>query len=292
MNIIFGSICCLTDSTRNLDKRCKAYKNQLNRLEELFSFLHSNYPSLDISYVRVEMGWNNDRKEMFESPIVSKSIVLDSPVTCGAGRNILLKELYDSRADWLICMDDDRIIPNNPGCFDFFGALGTDSFIQLAKIGTVILPWQGPKDLTYTKYYREDKWCLIPVRAKLAGAMQVCCLPNLVKWGKDPMWFNGIDDAGKGDPPEDARWVIDWVHAGYQEVEVLNCFHEQSLRGIQVGGSSIFDSQESRSELSQRATHEWIPRYLSELYPNHNRVMTLNNFLAAYNAKYAKFLDK
>lgn len=205
--LMLGSISFLKPDMKFFEKRVEYHEQQLRYLEGL---------GAEIPYYRVEIFWDGATEEALSTTMSLHSIKVNAPCPPGKSRNLLLKELYASGYDYLICCDDDQVfLPGNEG-YEFLKHLP----VTLAQEGALIT-FQNETWITKAK---ERQMHLLKANPKLAGKqvlekalctgnMQISCIPNLVKYGRAPIFFDEVTMAQEGEIPEDARFQVDWLLA-------------------------------------------------------------------------------
>lgn len=285
--IIMGTISCLADNTMCLEDRVKMHEKQLRFLEEITEKMHAQYSADPIPYFRVEQGWNAEREEALKTTLPLTSIKYEKPIPPGAARNQLLKVLYESDADWLICLDDDHALYDKFCGHELLWELTTPQFMNLGSQGTMIMAfpayWDGYMKEVTAWGQANTHWLL--KKTKHAGAMPFACIPNLVKFGKKPVWFDDETAASKeGEPPEDLKFMIDWLANGGRWLECL------TMIGKSCGAldkSSIFTSKDDRSNRDANYVQHWTEEYLKSLYPRNPSLWTRKEFFRRKNPQVA-----
>lgn len=205
--LLLGSISYCTGADPRTESRIKTHQAQLRWLESVgFE---------DYIYYRVEQAYTPEFKSAVETSLNLQSLVFEKGLGPAGARNELLKRLYDSDADWLICMDDDRVLYQHYGANNFLKELSINpATVQLAKEGTLVVgvcPARRPFKKNNTDFGKvATHWNLI--KGCIDGCLQIACIPNLVKYGYKPVWFNAENDCFHG-IPEDIEFEINWIYA-------------------------------------------------------------------------------
>ena len=256
-NFIVGTISYLPEDSPRTEKRIQFHERQLRWLESL---------GLPFDYYRVESEWCLAAKERLTTSLSCTSIETAQHPP-GYNRNLLLEVLYNSDADWLVCLDDDRQLYPMYGGDRFFRDLDTPAVRKLAEQGYLITctpPNFEPfkKDVCGWKY-RETHWYLF--RETPYGFLQVCFIPNLVKFGMKPIYFNGETACLEGDPPEDVQFELDWLIAKHPIVRNKNLIM-QEIGQTNADLSSLYQDLDHRRrcELTHKA---WLTGYLKQQLP-------------------------
>jgi hypothetical protein len=229
----------------------------------------------------VEQCFPDEYQELISSTLDINSLVFDKGLGPAGARNVLLKKLYESDSDWLLCMDDDRDIYNHYGANQFLLELSSNpALIKLAKQGVLIkcvCPQRRPFKKENTHFDMiETAWNL--QKGCLDGCVQICFIPNIVKYGKKPVWFDETNDAKTpGRLPEDIQFDIDWVLAKNQ-VALNLMFIMRDYDMPNVNSSVIYDDEELRAQCYEERP-QTIAKYL--------RLHTKNRFsdLRTFNAR-------
>lgn len=273
--LLLGSISYCVPDTRKLEARTKAHKQQLRWLESL--------ELDDYIYYRVEQAYTPEFAQAVTTTLNLQSLVYDTGIGPAAARNVLLKKLYESDADWLVCMDDDRDVYSHYGAGQFIKELGSNpALIKLAKRGVLIngvCPARRPFKKANVDFGRaETHWNLR--KACIDGCLQVACIPNLAKYGAAPVWFDEANDCMHGKPPEDIQFELDWILAKHEiATNLMMVVRDIVPENYEV--SSVYATQELRKEVM--ATHPAaIDAYISQ--KTHQRIRTLNQFNKLKNA--------
>lgn len=280
--IIMGTISCLADTTQFLEDRVKMHERQLRFLEQVTATMAQKYGEEPIPYFRVEQGWNDERREKLATTLPLTSIPYEKPIPPGAARNQLLKILYESDADWLICMDDDHAIYEKYDGYELLWELSQPQFLKLAQAGYMIMTfpayWDGYAKEVDAWGHASTDWLL--KRTKHPGAMPFACIPNVVKYGKPPVFFDEETAASRaGEIPEDLKFMLDWIINGGQWVE---CMMMVGKSCGDMNKSSIFTDKTTRVDKAQ-ADRLWATQYLKQRYPRNPQLWTLTNFLKRRN---------
>lgn len=257
VNFMVGTISYLPEDSSRTEKRIEFHKQQLRWLESL---------GIDFSYYRVESAWCTKASEELSTSLNLKSIVVDKQPP-GYNRNLLLDELYSSDYDWLVCLDDDRKLYPMYNGDAFFKDLNTPAVRRLAEQGYLITctpPNFEPfkKDVCAWKY-RETHWYMF--RETPYGFLQICFIPNLVKFGYKPVYFNSETQCLEGDPPEDVQFELDWLINKHPIIRNKNLIM-QEIGQTNADLSSIYRNLEHRRKCE--STHKaWLTSYLKQRLP-------------------------
>lgn len=283
-SVRIGVISCLAPSTLHLESRIKMQEKQVQNLKFIQSvFFNECY--VEIPWYRVEQGWSAEIEETLKAPDCI-SIKYDKPITPGAARNRLLKDFYGSNDDWLICMDDDHGFVLEDSSFGFVVDLTSDAFKRFAEQGYFINT--TPRQWS-SHYVRKDKrqrvtalrsnnWLIS--KPKYPGAMPIGCIPNLVKYGMEPVWFDEVTDCVTNIIPEDLRFCIDWIASGHKWAACRNAM----IRSYgNLNNSSLYASKEERKHRDAVIKSEWTSSYLKSLYPKKSELHSLETFLKIKN---------
>lgn len=268
--LLLGSISlCTKDPIKN-QSRIKTHQAQLRWLESI--------ELSDYCYYRVEQAYTDDfRKACSTSLTAFEPLCFDEGLGPAAARNKLLQKLYSSESDWLVCMDDDRDLYSHYGANQFISELAYSPYLQnLAKEGVLIngvCPARRPFKKDNTAFDRiSTHWNLI--HACIDGCLQICCIPNLVKFGYEPVWFDETNDCMHGKPPEDIQFELDWLLSKHQIATNLMMI-VRDIVPESYSVSTVYENQDLRKEVM--ATH---PKAINDYIKTktRNRIQTLNEF--------------
>lgn len=257
INFMVGTISYLPEDSDRTPKRIEFHRNQLRWLENL---------NLEFPYYRVESAWCEEAKNQLTTMLPLTSISVDKQPP-GANRNLLLERLYGSDLDWLVCLDDDRQLYPMYNGDSFFKDLSTPAVKKLASLGYLITctpPNFEPfkKDVCAWKY-RETHWYMF--RETPYGFLQICFIPNLVKYGYKPIYFNGDTTCLEGEPPEDVQFELDWLIGKHPIIRNKNLIM-QEIGQTNADLSSIYRDLNHRRACEQ--THKsWLTTYLKQQLP-------------------------
>lgn len=276
MSHIFGIISYIPRDKIFTANRIKNHRKQLDWLR---TFIQP-----EDTVLRIENLWENTEEYqcLLNDPICTNRIQIDVPRYPGANRNELLRFFYDSDFDWLICMDDDRALYDYYEGTQFFTKeLDSTYGIQLASQGVLIRtlsPIEQPfkKDCASWKY-REQSWYMEKVTPH--GFLQICCIPNLVKYGYDPIYFNGDTNCQEGQPPEDLQFELDWIIAKHGIAMNKNLIMKEFGGDTQ---STLYPTKEYRARVQKYHT-AWVKEYLSAKFPKNPKIRTKAALNRAYN---------
>ena len=97
------------------------------------------------------------------------------------------------------------------------------------------------------------------------GFLQICFIPNLVKFGMKPIYFNGDTECLEGDPPEDVQFELDWLIGKHPIIRNKNLIM-QEIGQTNADLSSIYRDLEHRRQCE--LTHKsWLTGYLKSRLP-------------------------
>lgn len=284
LNFMVGTISYLPPNNPRTPKRIGFHRQQLNWLESL---------GLDFDYFRVESDWGcggeYDCLYSTHLHLISLKVEKHPP---GYNRNYLLDALYNSDKDWLVCLDDDRQLYPMYNGDSFFKDLSSPAMLDLAKQGYLITctpPNFEPfkKDCCSWKY-KETHWYMF--RETPYGFLQICFIPNLVKFGYKPVYFNGETECLEGDPPEDVQFELDWLIAKHPIIRNKNLIM-QEIGQTNADLSSIYDNLEHRRRCE--LTHKtWLQSYLKEKLPRKPDLWTRVELNKRMNPAFRKLIPR
>ena len=261
-NFMVGTISYLPGNSEKTDARIGYHENQLRWLEGI---------GIDFPYYRVESDWCDKARETLTTSLDLHSIQEPQHYP-GYNRNLLLDVLYKSNFDWLVCLDDDRdLYPLYDGD-SFFRDLGTKPVVNLAKQGyliTCLSPVVEPfKKVNYEWQHKNTHWYI--TKEASFGFLQICFIPNLVKFGYKPVWFDGDTPCLKGDVPEDTKFQYDWLLAKHGMLKNRNLIVREGGNGK---NSSVFRDEDHRKECHESHA-EWAVDYLIKRSPRNPELQT------------------
>lgn len=258
--ILIGCISYCPSDPEKKKARIEMHQKQLRWLE---SFL----PSHDYKFYRIEQAYDEEFENAAKSDILRiDSIKFDYPMGPSAARNVLLKFLYESDNDWLICMDDDRLLYDHYAANNFITEIEDNPHMKgLASTG-VLITGVCPAMRPFKKYNAEfddklpisDFWNLI--KCPLNGFLQICCIPNLVKYDKKPVFFDEnltLEKLRGGSMQEDVKFEIDWVKNKGQ-VALNLMFIIKDILDQTHPVSTVYEGKANREEMEGKGKQETI----------------------------------
>lgn len=272
VNFMMGVISHLPDDLSRCEERCRIHKQQLDWVGKLQNDFRSSI-SETFKFYQVEGAWGETARSICtaEFPVEHIETGRNYP---GKNRNFLLDVLYKSDYDWLVCMDDDRRFYPMFNADTVFKDLSTPCFIELAKHGYMILcvdPMVAPfKKTNYAFPQKETHWFM--AKGNPNGFLQICFIPNLVKYGYKPIYFNGDTACTLNAAPEDVQFQLDWLIAKHPIIRNNNLIMDEI--GQSNGNKSvIFPSVEYRREC-EASHNEWVTAYLKSRLPRNPDMWT------------------
>lgn len=276
-NVLLGTISCLDDSTPNLESRIQMHRKQLDYFEGMSERMQSEHGVGPLPYFRIEQGWSKSRSLELSTVLPIHSVCENKPISPGKARNRLLSILYDSNADWLICTDDDHILYDHYNAHELFWELGYSKMKKCAENRYLILPvpsyWEGYKDAVYSWGRYEIAWMF--KKTRIWGYLPFCAIPNLVKYGYQPIWFHEGMPGAIESVPEDLAFTFDWVVAGGR---VLQCWMWGARSCGRMQDSSIFKTEKHRIDAITHIHKKWAPEYLKTKYPRNPALWSEESF--------------
>lgn len=273
--VMYGTICFIPPDGKRKAQRIANHRKQLDWL--------STFLTPDDLYYRVESAWGTDSDYdcLNDAPFNITHLQVGAAYP-GANRNVLLQKLYESDYDWLVIMDDDRsLYPYFNGEEFFTKELKGPDGDRLAAAGTIIkalTPMTEPFKKQCVEFpKRHEAWFLS--KSTPSGFLQIACIPNLVKYGYEPVYMNGETSCLPGSPPEDVQFELDWILAKH------GLAMNKNLVMKEFGGdsqSSIYESKEHRREAEEY--HKcWITEYLKSKNPRNKALWTKKELNARRN---------
>lgn len=273
--VMFGTISYIPPDNKRKAQRITNHRKQLDWL--------STFLTPDDLYYRVESAWGDDHDYdcLRDVPFNVTSIKVPAAYP-GANRNELLRRLYESDYDWLVIMDDDRALyPYFNGEEFFTKELKGPDGDRLAKAGVLIkalTPMTEPFKKQCVEFpKRKEAWFL--AKSTPSGFLQIACIPNLVKYGYEPVYMNGETDCLPGSAPEDVQFELDWLLAKHGLAMNKNVVMKE------FGGdnqSSIYENKTHRRE-AEAFHKEWIGSYLKSKSPRNPALWTKKELNARRN---------
>lgn len=261
-NFMVGTISYLPDDNIETPDRIGYHRKQLDWLESI---------PCSFSYYRVESGWSADTKKALETSLDLHSIITGKHFP-GYNRNLLLEHFYNTDLDWLVCLDDDRYVQPMYNANEFFKDLSSKAVLSLAERGFVITtlsPDVEPfKKQNYEWTYKNTHWYF--TRESGFGFMQMFFLPNLVKYGYKPIYFDGETSCLHDAVPEDEKFQYDLLLHKHRIIKNRNIILREAGNGKH---SSIFPTEEYRRQCHNAHT-EWSKRYIRESSPRNTKLQT------------------
>lgn len=192
-------------------------------------WLHKLLPNVDI--ISVAQAYN-------ESDYVDNVIYRKYPEPIGAGkaRNIILEEFYHSDYDWLFLWDDDTVLLDRYGCFEFIHDVveHPDKFKKIDAISAL-----EPEYHPYKKLNFEDRANLTHYKfepRELNSGSATSIIRNMKKYYGVELYYPNVD-ANKGEGREDIEFLIDWLRHGFNWYTMQTmirkslCFDKSSIFG-------------------------------------------------------------
>lgn len=284
LNFMVGSFSYMPDSLTNLEKRIRAHKEQLRWLESL---------GIDFEFYRVESAWGevaNSDSEL--KPNLRYKPIIEGAHPCGCNRSILLDHFYETDYDWLVCLDDDRMLYPHYNPRNFFLDLGTEPFIQLAKEGSLIVcldPIYMPfKKMNYEWEHHETHWRI--THEVIHGCLQVSFIPNLKKYGYKPIFFDRVTRAQENEPPEDLKFEVDWL---FENHPILKCTQliMKEIGQTSGNGSTIYKDLEAR-RVVEATQGQWLTSYLKEKAPRNPELWDKKKMNSRKNPKFTRLVPR
>lgn len=256
-NFMVGTISHLPEDMDRIKERAEIHAEQLRWLEGI---------GIDFDYYRVEGAWGNTAKSSCNTTLNLHSIETGKNPP-GFNRNLLLKVLYESDYDWLVCLDDDRRFYPMFNADAIFQDLSTPAFKELAKKGYMMLsldPMVMPfKKVNYSWEHHETHWYL--TKGNPNGFLQICFIPNLVKYGYKPIYFNGETACLQGDAPEDVQFQIDWLIGRHPIILNHNLIMDEINQSN--GSKSIIYKDNDFRKKCHESHGDWEKSYLKSKFP-------------------------
>lgn len=280
-NFMVGTISYLP-GTELTDRRIPMHQKQLRWLESI---------GINFEYYRVESAWCEKATSECTTSLNLKRMCVGAHFP-GYNRNLLLEQLYKSDYDWLVCLDDDRdVYPvYNPNAF--FHDLGTKPVISLAERGfliTAMSPSYTPFKRQNAEWeYRETHWYF--QNESPYGFLQICFIPNLVKYGYKPVWFNGDTSCVDGEPPEDVQFELDWLLNKHGIIQNRNIVMRE-ISQSNGDGSTIFHDKAHRQECAKHHK-SWIGPYLKSKNPRNPALWTKGGLSRRVNPPFTELIPR
>lgn len=193
-----GIISYLPDEQDKRAKRIKFLKNEVQFIREV-------YPDKTINIVA--QNWGDYRLDD-----TNINYIISSPVGVSGARNILMRNLYQSKDDYILLMDDDMAVYDYYGCYDFFREIDKNSkkFLMIDMLTAI-----NPVYIPFKKRNYEDK--LIQTHWKFTKrdfntAQQITFIKNIKKYYDKELYYT---IPTKLPFHEDTDWHIRWAMEGF-----------------------------------------------------------------------------
>lgn len=280
--VFIGIISYLGKDVPFRDSRIQMHQKQLKDIAEDFKYMQSVCSETAVPIVRIEQEWDEEVHEQiksYEDGLNIESVVTER-LNPGAARNMLLKRLYESDNDWLICSDDDHwLYPKYRGVELIWDLnKGTDGYTnQMLKqgIGFSAFPayWEGYQKDVNAWGKSATHWLF--TKTKHPGAMPLCAIPNIKKYFGIELYFNENTDCYSYQaPPEDLQFYIDWLNHGFKWMDSM-CMIAKSEGNLDH--SSLFESREYRKNRDANVKI-WRNNYLKNLFPKKPELWKFSEF--------------
>lgn len=284
MNVLVATLSYLPDDLSNLEKRMSYHAQQLRWLESL---------GLDFEYLRVESAWGEAARSNPELvPKLNYKALVRGPQPCGLNRTNILEYFYETDYDWLMCLDDDRMLYPHYSPRNFIRDLNTPDFKKLAEEGHLIVcldPIYMPfKKENYAWEHHETHWHF---RTEVPhGCLQVCFIPNLKKFGFPEIYFDRVTRAQMNEAPEDLKFEVDWLKEKHPIIKCNNLIMKEI--GQQSGnGSTIYIDLEGRRAI-EATQGKWLSDYLHELFPRNPKLWNLKELNRRRNPTFTRLVPR
>lgn len=199
MSLMFGTVSYLPQDEKLREIRRKAHLKQLEWVDKMLP---------NTQRLGIYQGWTYEDLGPREGFIQER---YESGIGPSRARNKVLEHFYSSEYDWLMLSDDDSFLYDyyQPEMFleEIANSNKFDNLGIIVPINPMIQPFKkincDPAVL--------DKYVF--VKASVLNGNQVMFVPNLVRRGKAPVYFNSeFYDQYKG--YEDVLFCVNWVQAG------------------------------------------------------------------------------
>jgi hypothetical protein len=262
--LMLGAISFLKPGMRHLEKRIAHHESQLRFWEA----------QPDLPLHRVEVFWDETTEQALTTNLELHSIKVKEPSPPGKSRNFLLDALYKSDYDYLICCDDDQVLEPGAEGFAFINALTADLAAEGALITfqneTWITKAQERKMQDMMAWGQENQKHILR-KALCTGNMQISCIPNLAKYGYEPIYFDEVSMAQENEIPEDAEFQVDWLVSRHP-VYICTTLYNKALDNYVQ--SSIYKSGRFRY-MTNKGRIDTLNRYIKQEMKYHPEVTDL-----------------
>lgn len=253
--IMIGSISYLHPDMYFLEERISYHEQQV-RMWERFN---EGCP-----FYRTEISWDKStEKALFTSQLDLHSIKVDAPCYVGKARNKILQVFYNSDFDYLVLCDDDCVFDPEEECFDFIRNLGP---IHAKREELFIFPPEtffNKGDLLNRALKRQEiPGYLIKPSAALHG-MAICMIPNIVKYGNQPVFFHEMDTSESDTPTEDASFLAQWFKLKCPAYDMMFLFSNPLDCSKK---SAVFQERGSRTKTAKSRLVA-LDTYIQKLFP-------------------------
>lgn len=278
--LMLGSISYIKPGMLFFEDRIKYHAEQL-RMWERF-----NEP---MEFFRVEIFWDEETERALTTTLNLHSIKVRETCYAGKSRNLILQEFYKSDCDYLILCDDDSVLDPESEGFDFLRNLPKKwaeecMFISFNPYAFIDRP------IRKKIIEKRENLSIYPlVKNPMTKGMPIGLYPNIVKYGRQPIWFHESDPSRPNVPAEDAVYLIDLCIAKMPVYEVETIFtYQQDL----AHRSSIFGKGSDR-ELTRKSRMDSLIEHIHKKFPRRPDINSIRKVTMEKNpAVNGKFLTR
>lgn len=277
-----GCISYLPDTLDNCQVRCDIHKKQLEWLETL---------TAEFPFYQVESDWGETAHRTCQTTLEVNHIVTGANPP-GYNRNLLLQGLYASDYDWLVCLDDDRCFYQMYDADRIFNDLETPAFHRLASEGYLMLsldPMVAPfKKTNYGWDHHETHWYIM--KGSPNGFMQISFIPNLVKFGWSPIYFDGETKCTLDCVPEDVEFQLKWLLSRHPIIQNRNLIMNEI--GQSNGNKSVIFPTVDYRRQCEKSHSAWETTYLKEKLPRNPNLWKKSALNRARNPQFTRLVPR
>lgn len=262
--LMVGSISYLHPDMKFLNNRIEYHRQQL-RMWERFG---ESFP-----YYRTEIFWNENTEKELSTTLDLHSIKVKEPCFVGGARNKILQEFYKSDCDYLVLCDDDCIFDPEEECFDFIRQITPVHAKRLELIAFLPETFYNKSDLLNKVIKRQNMSGYILNPYKAMHGLAICMIPNVVKYGVEPIYFHELDTSKPEVPTEDVAFLADWFKSKCLAYDTMILFSSPLDCSK---NSAVFRVNKNR-ELTKNARLSALDTYIRKVFPRRGTPLNYKN---------------
>lgn len=225
-----GIISYLPNDNELRTKRLQAHIKQLEWLKEW-------YPGIDINCI-----YQNYKEEEIPKEFITSYEEYTNGIGAAASRNVLLEKFYHSDKDYMLLLDDDRLM------YDYYDAKNfINDLIAVEKPNTV--PIVMPLDPRFSPFKQENyrskhivetDWIIERNTSIMCSGIYI--IGNIKKYHDKEIYFDENMDAAKSEGYEDADFLLQFMR---NKLGVYKC-KQLIVKSLNSEDSVIFDGMTDR----------------------------------------------